>query len=169
METMEEAQGMPVSESVLDLPEDIKIALCTVKVRFMGKDRQFIIKDELSIDYDNIEKDMEEFPNKFHLWAMLYSEVKEQKGVIDKKVRIRKSKIYEEIVKNDGKNLRRSDITDIMESDKVLEELEAKMIIIDKQCQKLWFILESLRMKNDNMRSLSGFKKQELFQTSQSV
>jgi len=158
-----------MNDSILDLPDDIKEALMSVKVKFNGQTKQFIVRDELVIDYDNIEKDMEEFPNKFHMWAMLYSEIKEQREVLDKKIRKRKGIIYKGIQEVDGgKNLRRSDISDLMETDDVLENLEAQMIITEKQCQKLWFTLESLRMKNDNMRSLSGFKKQELFQASQS-
>jgi hypothetical protein len=153
-----------------ELPDDIKQALCTISVKFRGEKRNFAIGDELRIDYEHIEHEMEELPNKFHLWAMLYSEVREQKEVVEKKVRKRKGILYDEIRKQLGdERLRRSDIDDIMEVDEMLETLEAQQIILEKQCQKLWFVLESLRMKNDNIRSLSGFRKQELYQANQSV
>jgi len=154
---------------VSDLDNDIKEAICTIKVMLGGDNKKFNIKDDLVIDYENIEHEMEEFPNKFYLWSMLYSEIKEQLSVIEKKIKKRKGIIYDEIYKQGGGKMRRSDITDLMETDSTLNELEIKKIILDKQSQKLWFTLEALRMKNDNLRSLSGFRKQELYQTNNSV
>lgn len=155
--------------SVRDLDDDIKEALCTIKVVFQKQSKKFSIKDDLCIDYENLEHEMEEFPNKYHLWSMLYSEIKEQLAIIEKKIKKRKGIVFGEINKQGGKNLRRADISDIMEIDDVLEKLEASKIILDKQSQKLWFTLEALKMKNDNLRSLSGFRKQELYQASQST
>jgi len=153
--------------SVLDLDDDFKEALCTIKVTFQGKHNRFSIKDDLVIDYENIEHEMEEFPNKYHLWSMLYSEMKEQLAITEKKIKKRKGVVFEEISKQGGKGLRRADISDIMETDDVLNKLEVSKIILDKQSQKLWFTLEALKMKNDNLRSLSGFRKQELYQAGQ--
>jgi len=155
--------------SVLDLEEDIKEALCTVKVTLKGNTNEFSIKDDLVIDYEGIENEMEVFPNKYHLWSMLYSEVKEQLSVIEKKIKKRKGIVYDEIHKQGGGKMRRSDISDLLETDDVFEKLELRKIILEKQSQKLWFTLEALRMKNDNLRSLSGFRKQELYQAGQSV
>jgi hypothetical protein len=100
---------------------------------------------------------------------MLYSEVKEQLAVVEKKIKRRKGIVFNEIQKQGGSKMRRSDISDLMENDELMNELEARKIILDKQSQKLWFTLEALRMKNDNLRSLSGFRKQELYQAGQSV
>lgn len=156
--------------STAELPTDIKEALCKIKVKFRGQTQEFDLKDSLKIDYDDIEEEMEKLPHIYQVWAMLYAEVKEQKETIDKKIRKRKGILYKAILEESGgKNMRRGDITDLMEIDDVLEKLEAANIIVNKQCQKLWFILESLKMKNDNIRSLSGFKKQELYQAGQSV
>lgn len=154
--------------SILDLGEDIKEAVCTIKIVLNGETKKIIIKDDLTIDYESIEHEMEEFPNKFHLWSMVYSEIREQLAVVEKKIKKRKGILYEEINKKGGKNLRRSDISDIMEIDDMLNKLELQKIILDKQSQKLWYTLEALKMKNDNLRSLSGFRKQELYQASQS-
>jgi len=156
---------IPISE----LDEDIKEAICTIKVTINDQKKKFNIKDDLVIDYENIETEMEEFPNKFYLWSMLYSEIKEQLAVVDKKIKKRKGIVYGDILKQGGKSLRRADIADLVEIDTMFNELEASKIILDKQSQKLWFTLEALRMKNDNLRSLSGFKKQELFQAGQST
>lgn len=155
--------------SVSELEDDIKEALCTIKVTFKGTTNLFSIKDGLDIDYENVEHEMEEFPNKYHLWSMLYSEVKQQLAVIEKKIKKRKGFIYDEIYKQGGGKMRRSDIADLTETDDVLNKLELDKILIEKQSQKLWFTLEALKMKNDNLRSLSGFRKQEMYQAGQSV
>jgi len=170
VETLEGVQNIPMSTmSVLDLEDEFKEALCAIKVVLHGNVKKFSIKDELKIDYENIEYEMEVFPNKYHLWSMLYSEVKEQFSVIEKKIKKRKGILYDEISKQGGGKMRRADISDLTETDKVLNELELKKIIIEKQSQKLWFTLEALKMKNDNLRSLAGFRKQELYQAGQSV
>jgi hypothetical protein len=155
--------------SATELPDDIKSAICTVKVTMKNIKHEFVVKDDLNIDYENMETEMEQLPNIFHMWAMLYSEVREQKEVIEKKIKKRRGVLYKEIAEQGGKDLRRSDMVDIMETDELLENLEIKNILISKQSQKLWYILESIKMKNDNMRSLSGFKKQEMYQAGQSV
>lgn len=155
--------------SVIDLDGDFKEALCTIKVTFQGQTKKFSIKDDLAIDYENLEQEMEEFPNKYHLWSMLYSEIKEQLAVVEKKIKKRKGIVFDQICKQGGKGLRRSDISDIMETDEMLNKLEVSKILLEKQSQKLWFTLEALKMKNDNLRSLSGFRKQELYQAGQSV
>ena len=154
--------------STSDLPDDVKEALCKIKIKFNGAVREFDLKDSLIIDYDNIETELEQIPHVYQLWSMLYAEVREQKDTIEKKIRKRKGVLYKTICSEGGKNLRRGDIDDIMEIDDVLEILEAASIIVNKQCQKVWYILDALKMKNDNMRSLSGFKKQEMYQISQS-
>ena len=157
--------------SATELPDEIKTAICTVKV-LLGKDKQkykFVVKDDLKVNYENMENEMEQIPDVFHMWAMIYNEIKEQKDIIDKKIRKRRGILYREISEQGGKNLRRSDISDIMEIDEILENLEIQHILISKQSQKVYYILESIKMKNDNMRSLAGFKRQELYQTGQSI
>jgi hypothetical protein len=154
---------------IKDLDDDIKKAICVVKAKINGQVKKFDVEDNLMINYDLIESELEDFPHTYYLWAMLYSEVKEQQEVIEKKIRKRKGILYKTILDEGGWNLRRSEIDDLMSDDEVLMELELQAILIGKQRQKLWYILESLRMKNDNMRSLAGFRKQELFNTHNSA
>lgn len=155
--------------NIKDLPEDTKQFMTILKVEVNGKTNKFSIEEDLEINYDDIEGELERLPNNYFMWAMVYSEAKEQKEVISKKIEKRKGILYEAIQKEGYKNLRRSDIDDLMAGDKMLEELNVKLIMKNKQCQKLWYVLESLKMKNENMRSLAGFKRQEMFQAGQSV
>jgi len=58
--------------------------------------------------------------------------------------------------------MRRGDVEDLIDCDDDLMNLEAQKVVIEKKARKLYHTLEALKMKNDNMRSLFGFKKQEL-------
>jgi hypothetical protein len=92
---------------------------------------------------------------------MIYSEVKEKANVFEKKIRRRRGILTQEILL-ENKSLRRGDIADIIECDNDLLEIEGQYIHLQKLVGKLYHTLEALKMKNDNIRSLSGFKKQEM-------
>ena len=141
---------------------DLKNILCIVKVKIQGKEREFHLNEDLTIDYYGIEFELDNFPQIYHLWGMIYSEVREQVSVAEKKIRRRKGMLFSEILLNEGKGMRRGDIADLVECDDELLKLDAEHIKLQKLAGKLYFTIESLKMKNDNMRSLCGFKKQEI-------
>lgn len=148
--------------SIDNLSDDVKKYLCHLKILINGKERDFYVNEDLSISYDDIEFELDKLPQIFQLWAMIYSEVKEQVNILDKKIKRRRGMLYNEISNNEGKSLRRSDINDIVECDDDLLKLDAQYIRLQKLAGKLYFTIEALKMKNDNIRSLCGFKKQEI-------
>ena len=95
------------------------------------------------------------------MWSMIYSEVKEQLDTIDTQIKKRKSTLIKTILMETDYKIRRNDINDLTNCDDYLTELEAKKIILEKKARKLFYTLEALKMKNDNMRSLFGLKKRE--------
>lgn len=147
--------------SLLEAEDELKAALCNIKATINDKKVNVQTNENLSIDYDNVEWELDTLPSIYHLWAMLYSEVKEQVNISEKRIRRRRGHLTNEILSNDGKSLRRGDIADILECDDVLMKEEAEHIRLQKIAGKLYFTLEALKMKNDNLRSLSGFKKNE--------
>lgn len=148
--------------SIINSPEDFKKILCNISLVVHGQTREFQLEEDLNINWDEIEHDLDNFPQIYHLWAMIYSEAKEYVNMLDKKIRRRKGKLTGEILANEGKGLRRGDIADMIECDDDLLKVEAEHIRAQKITGKLYFTLESLKMKNDNMRSLFGMKKQEM-------
>jgi len=152
--------------SIKDIPQEVKKILCQIKVTLGDGDNtkklECFTSEDLTIDYDNVEFELEHMPHIFNLWSNLYSEVKEQANVVDKQIRRRKGILTAEILEEWGKSLSRGTIAELIECDDTLTNLEGKHIRLQKLAGKLYFTLEALRMKNENMRSLSGFKKIEL-------
>jgi len=50
----------------------------------------------------------------------------------------------------------------VVESDKRLNKLETELLLANKHCGKMYFMVEAIRMKSDNLRSLAGFARAEL-------
>ena len=147
---------------ILDSPTDFKEAVCTVHADLYGVKKKFNVHDDLAINYGQLELEMDNFPQVYHMWAMVYSEVKEQQDTVDTQIKKRKFAVTKLILDEMGGKIRKSDIDSMIDCDDVLTKLEAKKIMLEKKTRKLYYTLEALRMKNDNMRSLSGFKKHEM-------
>lgn len=149
--------------SILDAPDEFKRIVCTVRARVFNIDKEFHLEEDIDINYERLELEMDNFPQIYHLWSMIYSEVKEQIDALETSIRKRRSSIIKTIIESgDGNKMRKSDIDSLVDCDDELLTMEAKKIILEKKSRKLYFTLEALRMKNDNMRSLSGFKKFEM-------
>jgi hypothetical protein len=148
--------------SIKDIPEEISRALCHIQVTISGKKLECLTNEDLNIDYDEIEFELEHMPQIFHAWSQLYSEAKEQTNIVEKQIRRRRGILTSEIIRDMGKSLSRGTLTDLVEIDDKLLELEAEHIRLQKIAGKLYFTLEAIKMKSDHMRSLCGFKKLEM-------
>jgi hypothetical protein len=96
---------------------------------------------------------------------MVMSEQKTVVGVLERKIKRRRAVATNQVVrqaKNEGVVLKVDDVKSLVEMDDELELLEAELLIAERTSGKLWNIVEALKMKSENLRSLSGFKKQEM-------
>ena len=147
--------------TILELPEKLTEYLCTVKATMFGERRAFNVSVDLNINYDVLETQMDSFPQVYHMWSMVSSELKEQLDTLETQIKKRRSALIKLILDETGGKIRKSDIDSMIDCDERLTELEAQKIMMEKSTRKLYYTLEALKMKNDNMRSLFGFKKRE--------
>lgn len=122
------------------------------------------MRADLDIDYTAIEQQLEDTPSEFAYWAALYSEVKQQSAILERKIKARRgilaNNLMQEAIKNSIK-VTDKQIQICIEDDEELNKLEAMLILSKKHEGKMYFMIEALRMKADNIRSLSGFAKIE--------
>jgi hypothetical protein len=93
------------------------------------------------------------------------SEQKMVVGVFERKIKRRRAIVAEQILntaKAEGISLRAADIKELIEADDILEKLEAELLIAQRSSGKLYNIVEAIKMKSEHLRSLAGFKRQEL-------
>lgn len=150
------------------VPEDLsssKIFRFDIEI---GEDRVEVdISADLDIDQSVIQQQLEDIPSEFAYWSALYSELKLQTGILDRKIKARRGVLVNEAVKNATEaqvRLTDKQVQAIIERDKTLNELECRLLVAQKNCGKLYYMIESMRMKSDSLRSLAGFARIEASQ-----
>lgn len=118
----------------------------------------------LEVDYEMIENEMSNMPSIFSYFASVYSEARHQVSLYERAIKARRGVLMKTILaeqKEAKTRLTQDQITRIIDADEGIDKLEHKLAERQMQAGKLYYFLEALRMKNDNLRSLAGFKKQE--------
>ena len=120
---------------------------------------------DLEIDYNIIQDQLENAPSEFAYWAAMYSELKMSTGVLERRIKARRGKIVDRILKDAATaqvRLTDKQVQAVVEADEKLNILELRLLILNKHAGKMYFMVEALRIKSDNLRSLAGFARIEL-------
>lgn len=123
---------------------------------------------DLDLDYDRLEEQLSALPAQYAYWAAVYSELRLNVAIAERKLKARRGRVMEMIQKEARENnvkLNEFTLRTIIESDKRLNEAEVKFLLAQMHSGKLYHMLEALKMKSDLGRSLLGLKKQELERT----
>lgn len=143
---------------------DIVIAL---KVKLSQKEVVRDWTEDLSLDYEDIDTDMEEIPSILAFWSAVLAEARKQKSLVEVKMNIRRSKILKGVREHakEGVKLTNPDKEDIINVDGEYSKLKARLIETDATISKLFGIVEALKIKSDNLRSFAAMKRAELTNT----
>lgn len=122
------------------------------------------MRADVGIDYTAIQQQLEDTPSEFAYWAAIYSELKMQCSAIERKIKVRRGVLAEALMKEVLQH--QTKITDkqlntVLEGDESLAKLERLLLIIQKHTGKMYFMVEAIKMKSDNLRSLAGFARVE--------
>lgn len=123
--------------------------------------------DDLSLDYENIDNDMENIPSILAFWSAVLAEARREKATIEMYMDIRKSAVLEktkEIIR-EGVKLTVNDKENIVNVDPEFLKYRKRYIDIDATVSKLFGIVDALKVKADNLRSFSSMKRAELHNT----
>lgn len=146
--------------------KDLASAVFRLKVDLPnGKtvDRDFSI--DMGIDYDMLEEQLAETPAQF---AFLSAVLAEQRHVVNKLERLisrRRAVISQEAnntAKTEGMKLHKFVLDEIVEADDKILELQGRLMLEQRTLSKLYGFVDSIRIKSDALRTLAGFKKEEL-------
>jgi hypothetical protein len=154
-------------ESIFDeLPSEIKDLLVRIKISIPNrKPISCNVMPLVKTSYDHLEDQLQQTPSIFCFWGMVHAEQKMIVSVLELNLQKRKATLATDMIKQskeDGFDIRRSDIKDVLESDTEVLRLQAKLVLEEKSLNKMNVLMDALRMKSEHLRSLSGFKKQEL-------
>lgn len=150
-----------------NIDPDISKSLIKLKSKLSGKSVTRNWTEDLSLDYDNLDEDMEQIPSILAFWSAVLAEARREKSLNEMKMDIRRSKILKSISDNmqEGVKLTVKDKDDIVKVDQEWNKLRAAEIEIDVTISKLFGIVDALKIKADNLRSFSSMKRAELHNT----
>jgi hypothetical protein len=145
-----------------EIPEEISDVLVTLRVKVNGKQVTRDWRKDCGVDYDRLEDDLTTMSSIYSFWTAVLAEARKNLRVVEYQIDIRKSRVMREIKVPEGVKLTVADKENIVNIDPEMGALIVKQIELENIVQKLFGIVDSLKMKADNLRSLAGFKRAEL-------
>jgi hypothetical protein len=147
----------------INVDKEVADIVIRLKVRLAGRDGTFNrdFRPDINIDYDDLESQMEEIPSIFAFWSSILSEQRAQTAMLERSIKMARGKIFRALMEGDG-SIPKWKVDEHIDGDDDINKLEGKLIIEKRKESKLFVIVDSLKMKSDSLRSLAGFKRQEL-------
>lgn len=155
-------------------PEILESTLCRFKIGFIDENNKekhthlVDIPTFVEIDADNIEKHLRDTPAQYAFISEVYAEAKKQLSAIERSIKLRRSKIFKECYEKGGSEKVRltvEQIKAIVESDEEVTRLEELGFNAESRVSKLFGLLKSVELKNNNIAQLAKMKVQERFNT----
>jgi hypothetical protein len=154
--------------------EILESSLCRFKVGIVDDNdkskhlHQIDVPTYVEIDADNIEKHLRETPAQYAFLSVIYAEAKKQLSVIERSIKIRRSQIFKECYEKGGSEKVRltvEQIKAIVELDEEVSRLEELGFNAESRVSKLFGLLKTVELKNNNIAQLAKIKVQERFNT----
>lgn len=162
MEKMEALQGMSMSE----FDQELLDALFKLDFKLPnGKRVVGTFHPDTQIDYENLEDQLADTPAKYAFWSAILSEQKYKVAAVEKSISRRRAILTDQMVtkgNSEGVKIHKYLLDELIEADDKMFELSMKLIKEQRILGKLWTAVNALQMKSEHLRSLAGFKKQEL-------
>lgn len=144
--------------------------LFNIKISLPGRHGLFQkdVRADLAIDFDDLEKQLENTPQMLAFFDLLLSEQKYKVATLKRKLTMKRASITQHINQTSrmsGNDLRRTDLVELVEVDGEIKNLENQVIIEEYVESRLIVVVKSIINRSEILRSLAGFKKQERGET----
>ena len=148
-----------------NIPEELAKTIYRVRVELQGGkviERDF--SADLTINYEMLEEQLAETPARFALWSSVLAEQRFVVAKFERLIARRRAKICDNAREtvDDGARLHKYILDEIVEGDDEILKLQSQLMIANRSLSKLYGIVDALRMKSEHLRSLAGFKRQEM-------
>jgi len=145
----------------------VEIADYLFNIRMNLPDRGLFQRDarlDLSIDFDSLEKQLEEAPEMLAFWDLLLSEQTYKVAVLERRSEQIRGDVVNTLItdkKMANASIRRSDIDDILNVDEEVLIIDTSILREKRVEARIKSVVKALQSKCEILRSLAGFKKQE--------
>ena len=146
--------------------EDLTSAVFKLNVKLPNG--KVVAKDfsaDVLVDYDMLEEQLEETPAIYAFLSSVLSEQKHTCAKLERMIARRRAVVVQEAnetAKAEGLKLHKFILDEIVEADDKILELQSQHMLALRTLSKLYCFVDAIRMKNDNLRTLAGFKKEEM-------
>jgi hypothetical protein len=120
--------------------------------------------DDIDINFDILEEQHEQIPAQYIYWAAIYSELRCATAIQELKMKSRRNSVVRKVVaefKAQGTKLTDKQLNGLIEGDNDLVKNEAELAILQRNCGKVYHMVEAIKLRSEHCRSLAGFKRQE--------
>ncbi len=150
-----------------DVPPEIRDTIWRVRAKIPGAgDFEHDFKSDVDVDYDQLETQLEEISSIYSYASSMLADAKTMVSLKKLSVQRARAKIVQEILEdsrqNQNKPPRKTDIDDLIDGNERVVKLTVELIQAERTESKLVGFVQALKMKSEVLRSLAGFKRQEL-------
>jgi hypothetical protein len=127
------------------------------------------VRADLVIDFDLLEGQLSDTPEMLAFFDMLLAEQVAKVATMKRRVKRTRGLTLEALLESSrmahGREMRRADCEDLVESDDQVVKTEAELILEQLKEDRIKSVVEAIKMKSEHLRSLAGFKRQERQET----
>lgn len=145
--------------------DDIADAIAHVRIKIDGKMREFDFTGDIDINYETLQDDLIEQPAILSFWSTILSKQKSVVSTINLCIKRQKAAVFQNLIeasRASGTKIPKYELDEIVELDEKLIELQMNLIKEERKLSKLYGVVDTIKTKGDNLRSLAGFKRQEM-------
>ena len=152
-----------------NIPKDVADYLFNIKIKLPN--RTLIQRDarpDVHIDFDLLENQLAETPEMLAYWDLILTEQKMVLAILERRNKLLRGAALKNIMataRDEGVELRRSDVVDLIEVEDSVIDIEGEIILQTKNLDRIKAVVEAIQTKSRHLQSLAGFKKEELHQT----
>jgi len=148
---------------------DIAIFACptcsSAKIETVNKQITVDMMGGASLNYESVENILPDIPSQFAFWGAVYAESKLRVNICERVFKSARGKAYDEIIKagqKEGVRITADQMKHIVESDVRVINADIDFASAKMISSKLYYMVETLKMKGELARSLTSLKKSEL-------
>jgi len=148
-----------------NVPKELINAIYKIRVDLQnGKIIERNFSTDLTIDYEILEEQLAETPAAFALWSSVLAEQRFVVAKLERLIARRRAKVCNNAreVAEEGAKLHKYVLDEIVEGDDEILKLQGQLMIANRSLSKLYGIVDAMKMKSEHLRSLAGFKRQEM-------
>jgi len=122
------------------------------------------IAANVGLDYDNVERSLDDIPSQFAFWTAVYAEAKYRTNILERVVKTARATAHDEVIQaamKEGTRLAQDSIKILVEKDERVNRAEGMLAQANMIAAKLYYMHEAVKMKADLGRTLTSLKRSE--------